>query len=38
MEVGLVPVEELLRMAREGEISDGPSELELLRCEPMLRC
>jgi ADP-ribose pyrophosphatase len=37
MEIRLVPVEEALRMAREGEISDGPSALALLRCEPLLR-
>lgn len=33
MEVRLVPVEEALRMAREGEITDGPSALALLWCE-----
>jgi ADP-ribose pyrophosphatase len=32
MEIRLVPVEEALRMAREGEISDGPSALALLWC------
>jgi ADP-ribose pyrophosphatase len=37
MEIQLVPVEEALRMAREGEISDGPSALALLWCEPQLR-
>jgi ADP-ribose pyrophosphatase len=37
METELVPVEEALRMAREGEISDGPSALALLRCEALLR-
>jgi ADP-ribose pyrophosphatase len=37
MELRLVPVEEALRMAREGEISDGPSALALLWCEPLLR-
>ena len=37
MEIRLVPVEEALRMAREGEITDGPSALALLWCEPMLR-
>ncbi len=37
MEVRLVPVEEALRMAREGDITDGPSALALLWCEPMLR-
>jgi ADP-ribose pyrophosphatase len=37
MEMHLVPVAEALRMAREGEISDGPSALALLWCEPLLR-
>jgi ADP-ribose pyrophosphatase len=37
MEIRLVPVEEAIRMAREGEISDGPSALALLWCEPLLR-
>ena len=37
MEMRLVPVETALRMAREGEISDGPSALALLWCEPLLR-
>jgi len=36
MEVRLVSVAEALRMAREGEISDGPSALALLWCEPLL--
>ena len=36
MEIRLVPVEEALRMAREGEITDGPSALALLWCEPLL--
>jgi ADP-ribose pyrophosphatase len=36
MEIRLVPVDEALRMAREGEISDGPSALALLRCECLL--
>lgn len=36
MEMRLVPVAEALRMAREGEISDGPSALALLWCEPLL--
>jgi hypothetical protein len=36
MEIRLVPVAEALRMAREGEITDGPSALALLWCEPML--
>jgi len=33
MEIRLVPVDAALRMAREGEISDGPSALALLWCE-----
>lgn len=36
METCLVPVQEALRMAREGEVSDGPSALALLWCEPLL--
>ena len=36
MEIRLVPVEEALRMARAGEITDGPSALALLWCEPMI--
>ena len=36
MEMRLVPVAEALRMAREGEITDGPSALALLWCEPLL--
>ncbi len=36
MEMRLVPVKEALRMAREGEISDGPSALALLWCERLL--
>jgi hypothetical protein len=36
MEIRLVPVDEALRMAREGEISDGLSALVLLWCEPLL--
>jgi len=36
MELRLVPVEEALRMAQEGEITDGPSALALLWCEPMI--
>jgi ADP-ribose pyrophosphatase len=36
MEMRLVPVEEALRMAREGEIADGPSALALLWCERLL--
>jgi ADP-ribose pyrophosphatase len=37
MEIQLVPVEEALRMAREGEISDGPSALALLWCKRLLQ-
>lgn len=37
IEIHLVPVEEALRMARDGEISDGPSALALLWCERLLR-
>lgn len=37
MQLRLVPIEEALRMAREGEISDGPSALALLWCDPLLR-
>jgi ADP-ribose pyrophosphatase len=37
MEIRLLPVDQALRMAREGEISDGPSALALLWCEPLLR-
>jgi hypothetical protein len=36
MEIRLVPVREALRMAREGEITDDPSALALLWCEPLL--
>jgi ADP-ribose pyrophosphatase len=36
MEMRLVPVNEALRMAREGEVTDGPSALALLWCEPFL--
>jgi ADP-ribose pyrophosphatase len=36
MEMRLVPVEEALRMARKGDIADGPSALALLWCEPLL--
>lgn len=32
-----VPAAEAIRMAREGEISDGPSALAVLMCEPLLR-
>jgi ADP-ribose pyrophosphatase len=37
MEIHPVPVEEAMRMAREGEITDGPSALALLWCEPLLK-
>ncbi len=36
METRLVPMEEALRMAREGEVTDGPSALALLWCESLL--
>ncbi len=36
MEVCLTPIQEAMRMARQGAISDGPSALALLWCEPML--
>jgi ADP-ribose pyrophosphatase len=36
MEIRPVPAEEALRMAREGEIADGPSALALLWCAPHL--
>jgi ADP-ribose pyrophosphatase len=36
METRLVPVGEAMRMARQGEISDGPSALALLWCERLL--
>ena len=36
MEMCPVPLDEALRMAREGEISDGPSALALLWCESKL--
>ena len=36
MEMRLVPVGEALRMARSGEIADGPSALALLWCERLL--
>lgn len=36
MEIRLVPAEDALRMAREGEIADGPSALALLWCEPLI--
>ena len=37
MEMRLVSVEEALRMAREGDVSDGPSALALLWCERLLQ-
>lgn len=37
MEIRLVSVEEAFRMAREGDISDGPSALALLWCERLLQ-
>ena len=37
MEIRLGPVEEALRMARGGEITDGPSALVLLWCETLLK-
>jgi hypothetical protein len=36
-EIRLVPLEEALRMARGGDISDGPSALALLWCERLLQ-
>jgi ADP-ribose pyrophosphatase len=36
MEVRLVGIDEAMRLARSGEISDGPSALALLWCEPLL--
>lgn len=36
MKILLVPAEEALRMAREGEIPDGSSALALLWCERLL--
>ena len=36
MEMQLVPVGEALRMARDGDITDGPSALALLWCERLL--
>jgi ADP-ribose pyrophosphatase len=36
VEMHLVPVEQALRMAREGAITDGPSALALLWCEELL--
>ncbi len=36
LEVRLVSVDEAMRMARSGEISDGPSALALLWCERLI--
>jgi hypothetical protein len=36
MEIRFVPVDEVLKMAREAEISDGPSALVLFRYTPLL--
>ena len=36
MEMRFVRVEEAMRMARQGEISDGPSALALIMCEQLL--
>jgi hypothetical protein len=36
MEIRIVPVGEAMRMARSGEITDGPSALALLWCESLL--
>jgi ADP-ribose pyrophosphatase len=36
MEIRLVSIEEAMRMARTGEITDGPSALALLWCERLL--
>ena len=38
IEMRLVPLEKALRMARSGEIKDGPSALALLWCEAFLGC
>jgi hypothetical protein len=35
MKMRLVQVEEALRMTREGKVTDGPSALALLWCEPL---
>lgn len=37
LEIHLKPVAEVLAMARHNEVSDGPSALALLLCEPYLR-
>ncbi|MBN1316244.1 MAG: NUDIX hydrolase [Anaerolineales bacterium] len=36
MEIRRIPVAKALQMARSGEISDGPSALALLLCEPFI--
>ena len=36
VEMRLVLIQEALRTAREGEITDGPSTQALLWCEPLL--
>ena len=36
MEIRLIRIDEAVRMAREGQISDGPSALALLWCERLL--
>jgi hypothetical protein len=37
MDIRLLPVDEAVRMARVGEITDGPSALALLWCAPLLQ-
>jgi ADP-ribose pyrophosphatase YjhB (NUDIX family) len=37
MEIRLEPVDEALSMAREGEVTDGPSASALLWCAPLLQ-
>lgn len=37
IEIRLVPVEEAMRLARSGEMSDGPSALALLWCEELFK-
>lgn len=37
MEIHVIPIEKVLRMAHRNEISDGPSALALLLCEAKLR-
>ena len=36
IEMHLLPIEEAMRMARQGEIADGPIALALLWCEPKI--